>query len=454
MRKQRTITGAAGLALTVVATLALAACSPAEPTIDPDAPVTITVSNKPPADRAEELAAFEQRIADFEDANPNITVEGTETVWDAQSFQALLAGGELPTTLVVPFTEPQSMIARGQVADLTDELEEIGLTDILNPAALSVVQDADGGVYGVPIDAYAIGLVYNRALFEAAGLDPDVSPATWEEVQEFALQISAATGVAGYSQMTTGNTGGWMFSAITYANGGTVQNAAGTESTFDDDPAREQLERLYDMRWTDQSMGSNFLYDMTSISQEFAAGRVGMFVGAPANYIFATLLNGMDPADFGMGPMPQGDSAGGTMSGGAAQVVSPDATPEQQLAAVKWFAFGLESSTDQDKAVAAAEASKAAGLPVGLPGLPSVKASNYEEYLGWIEDYINVPLENFAPYTETVNTIALTPEPVSKAQEVYAALDSVVQAVLTDQNADIDALLAAATTNVNALLAR
>ena len=454
MRKQRTITGAAGLALTVVATLALTACSPAEPTIDPDAPVTITVSNKPPADRAEELAAFEQRIADFEDANPNITVEGTETAWDAQSFQALLAGGELPTTLVVPFTEPQSMIARGQVADLTDELEEIGLTDILNPAALSVVQDADGSVYGVPIDAYAIGLVYNRALFEAAGLDPDVPPATWEEVQDFALQISEATGVAGYSQMTTGNTGGWMFSAITYSNGGTVQNAEGTESTFDDAPAREQLERLHDMRWNDQSMGSNFLYDMTSISQEFAAGRVGMFVGAPANYIFAAILNGMDPADFGMGPMPQGEASGGTMSGGAVQVVSPDATPEQQLAAVKWFAFGLESSTDQDKAIEAAEATATAGLPVGLPGLPSLKGANYEEYLGWIEEYINVPLDQFAPYAETVNTIELTPEPVSKAQEVYAALDSVVQAVLTDQNADIDALLEAATTNVNALLAR
>ncbi len=95
-----------------------------------------------------------------------------------------------------------------------------------------------------------------------------------------------------------------------------------------------------------------------------------------------------------------------------------------------------------------------AGLPVGLPGLPSLRDADYEEYLGWIDEYINVPLDQFAPYTETVNTIVLTPEPVSKAQEVYAALDSVVQAVLTDQNADIDALLAAATSNVNALLAR
>ena len=453
MKKQHSALAGLGLASMLV----LGGCSaPAEPTVDPDAPVTITVSNKPPADRAEELAVFEQRVKDFEDANPNITVEGSETAWDAQTFQALLAGGELPTTLVVPFTEPQSMIERGQIADISAEVEQIGLTDLLNPAALTVAQDGEGNLYGVPVadSAYAIGLVYNRALFEEAGLDPDDPPTTWDEVQEDAAAITEATGVAGYAQMTTSNTGGWMFSAITYSNGGTVQNDEGTESTFDNDAAHEQLERLHDMRWNDNSMGSNFIYDMPSISQEFAAGRIGMFIGAPANYIYASVLNGMSPDNFGMGPMPQGADAGGTMSGGALQVVSPDATPEQKLAAAKWFAFSLVASTDKDAAVAAAKAAFDQGLPVGLPGLPVLKNDTYQEYLGWVADYVNVPLENFAPYTDTVNTIKLTPEPTSKAQEVYAALDSVVQAVLTDENADIDKLLADATTNVDALLGR
>ena len=104
--------------------------------------------------------------------------------------------------------------------------------------------------------------------------------------------------------------------------------------------------------------------------------------------------------------------------------------------------------------MAAAKAASDQGLPVGLPGLPVLKNDTYQEYLGWVADYVNVPLENFAPYTDTVNTIKLTPEPTSKAQEVYAALDSVVQAVLTDENADIDKLLADATTNVDALLGR
>ncbi|HEY4226286.1 MAG TPA: sugar ABC transporter substrate-binding protein, partial [Pseudolysinimonas sp.] len=43
-------------------------------------------------------------------------------------------------------------------------------------------------------------------------------------------------------------------------------------------------------------------------------------------------------------------------------------------------------------------------------------------------------------------------EPNKHTQELYAALDSVVQAVLTDKNADIDALLKGVNTQIQALI--
>ena len=46
----------------------------------------------------------------------------------------------------------------------------------------------------------------------------------------------------------------------------------------------------------------------------------------------------------------------------------------------------------------------------------------------------------------------LVPEPVAHSQEMYAILDTIVQAVLTDENADVDALLADADTQVQALI--
>ena len=44
------------------------------------------------------------------------------------------------------------------------------------------------------------------------------------------------------------------------------------------------------------------------------------------------------------------------------------------------------------------------------------------------------------------------PEPSAHTQEMYAILDTIVQAVLTDENADIDALLADADAQVQALI--
>jgi hypothetical protein len=43
-------------------------------------------------------------------------------------------------------------------------------------------------------------------------------------------------------------------------------------------------------------------------------------------------------------------------------------------------------------------------------------------------------------------------EPSAHTQELYAALDTVVQAVLTDKNANIDALLKQATSDVQAIV--
>jgi hypothetical protein len=64
-----------------------------------------------------------------------------------------------------------------------------------------------------------------------------------------------------------------------------------------------------------------------------------------------------------------------------------------------------------------------------------------------------VPRENYELYLSTVETVPIVPEPAVKAQEVYAALDAVVQAVLTREDADIDALLSEAQATVDAIIA-
>jgi multiple sugar transport system substrate-binding protein len=59
----------------------------------------------------------------------------------------------------------------------------------------------------------------------------------------------------------------------------------------------------------------------------------------------------------------------------------------------------------------------------------------------WIKPYINVPQSQMKPFTTGIFNQRVVPEPPVVTQAVYHALDPVVQAVLTDRNANIPQLL-------------
>ena len=453
--KIRTLRAATVLALAAAMTASLVGCSGSSDAPAASSKVTITVGDRPPTSQPEPRKLFDAQVVAFEKANPNITLKPSETAYDVTTFQALLAGGNLPDVFAVPFTDPQGLIKKGQIADITDALDTAGITKQLNKTTLTVGQDAAGKIYGIPSGAYSIGLVYNRALFTKAGLDPDKPPTTWDQVRTDAKAITDATGVPGFETLGTKNQGGWIFSAITYSFGGTIENTAGTKVTFNAAPSKKALQTLKDMRWTDQSIGANGLYDLDSISQDFAAGKIGMWIAAPDVYNAAITNNKMDKADFGVGGMPQSGGTNGTLSGGTLQVVSPKTTEAQRVAAVKWINWNyVRQFENKGAALQVAAAAGASGNPVGLPGLSVVSASTNKQYLGWIKSDINVPVSNFDPYVAASAKLPITPEPVNDAQEVYAALDPIIQAVLTDKNANIDQLLASAETAINAKLSR
>src|SRR4029077_1421391 len=102
--------------------------------------------------------------------------------------------------------------------------------------------------------------------------------------------------------------------------------------------------------------------------------------------------------------------------------------------------------------VADAKALVANKQPVGVPALPIFDKATYDESQTWIKDYINVPTNQMTPFTSGIFKQPLVNEPTLHTQDLYAALDPVVQAVLTDKNADIDAPLKAANSKVEGFL--
>lgn len=421
--------------------------------VDSDAPVTISVGGMPTTEFPEQRAAFERTLVDFAEQHENITIEPQETQWEADTFQALLAGGTMPTVLQVPFTEIGALIERQQVAAIGDYLADSAVLDQLNPTVMDVVTDDGGEIWGIPTAAYTMGILYNRALFTEAGLDPDAPPSTWEEVREAAVAIDSGTGAQGFQTMTLDNTGGWILTTMSYAFGSTLQSEDGTTATVDNPATAAALEYYRQLRWEDEVMGSNFLLNYDDAVNAFAAGQVGMFVQGADNYTNMVINRGMDPQDFGVAPLPLADDGLGTLGGGTIAVVDPRASAEQIAAAVAWIEFqSFRQFTDEEVAVEQAQAAAADGVAVGAPGLPVVNAELEAQYMGWIAQEINVPRENYEAYLSTVEEIPLIPEPAARAQETYATLDPVVQAVLTRQDADIAQLLQDAQGTVQAAL--
>ncbi|MGV8978868.1 MAG: ABC transporter substrate-binding protein [Cellulomonas sp.] len=417
--------------------------------------VEISVVSLKPGSEKSAFDAFDQQVKQFETLNPDITVKSEEYEWTGPTFAAQLAGGTLPDVFTIPFTDGKTLIQNGQLANLDAQVKTLPYAKLFNPNVLQAAQGEDGKIYAIPYAAYGIGLQYNRTLFTQAGLDPNKPPTTWDEVRKDAKQIADKTGQAGYATMSQSNTGGWQLTVATYARGGRVETVAGTKATatLDNAGTKAALEYLKKLRWEDNSMGSNFLYDWGSINQAFAAGQIGMYTGGSDVYTSLRTSNAINPSDYGLTVLPLEGKDAGVLGGGTLAAVNAKASDAVKEAAVKWIDFYyMQKLANKDAAVLDAKTLSEADQPVGTPSLPIFDKATYDTSLTWIKDYINIPTDQVATFNAKIFDQPLVAEPARSTQELYAALDTVVQAVLTDQNADIDALLTKANTDVQAVL--
>ncbi|MFC5820807.1 ABC transporter substrate-binding protein [Nonomuraea harbinensis] len=437
--------------LLVASALGLAACGSGQqaPPAGGAGQVTITVACQPAKSAPKERQAWDDDVAAFMKANPGVTVKSTDQqpCFDPKTFGPKLAGGQMETVFVVPVTNYDDVIRQGQALDITAYTGEIKNWDDLRQDVRDLVTK-DGKVYGVPNVHYGVGLVYNRKLFAEAGLDPNTPPTTWAEIREAAKKIAAlGPGHVGYGEYSGGNTGGWHFTQAIYGRGGSILTDDGKKAAFNSPEGRAVLQTLHDMRWVDDSMGTKLLVGWESLMVAMGSGKVGMMLGAPDVVTDVVGKFKGSVADYGITGFPE---AKASLSGGEAFMINPKATPEEAKAGMRWldFRFNTVGKGRFDFA-----RGKAIGNPVGVPDnavygdSPTGQAIQADRVKN-----ASLPVENYDPYVKASAAIPPKAEPVH-AQEIYAILDVAMSGVLSDEDADIDKLLADAETKVNAVLA-
>jgi multiple sugar transport system substrate-binding protein len=413
--------------------------------------VSITVASLIPGSTDAAKQQFAAQVAQFEKKNPNIQIKPVEYQWTGPTFAAKLAAGTLPTVFEVPFTDARTLGENGQLADLTSFVKKLPYYSKYNPAVLAEGTTSKGKIVALPKGAYAQALHYNRKLFQQAGLNPAKPPTTWGQVIADAKVISQKTGKAGYAEMAKNdNTAGWILTTVVYTLGGRMETGSGSKAkaTLSNPLTIQALNMLKKMRWTDNSMGSNFDMGWSDINQQFAAGNIGMYISGSDIYTNLVQASNVDPSIYGIAPLPLAKNRNaGVLGGGTLAAVKPNVNAAEKAAAVKWIDFFYEQPlVDKSQAIRNAQTLSANKQPVGVPALPVFDKAQYDLANTWIKPFINVPLNQMKPFTTGIFKQKLIPEPAAATQSVYHALDPVVQAVLTDKNADVSSLLTQAST--------
>ncbi len=124
----------------------------------------------------------------YEAANPGVTIT-LELEPEGGTFQALIAAGNQPDLIITSFGPQLGTLAEQEAAVALEDLP--GADELFGRLESAAIQALYGHTYYVPMGADVTLMIYNKALFEEAGLDPDTPPATWDDFLAAAEAIDA-----------------------------------------------------------------------------------------------------------------------------------------------------------------------------------------------------------------------------------------------------------------------
>lgn len=313
---------------------------------------------------------WEATVADFEKANPGVTIE-IQSIQNEDldgKLQTALNSGDAPDIFLQRGGgKMAAMVKAGQLKDLTDAIAGPAAEEI--PDAAYSANSLDDKIYAMPVAVLPGGLFYSQDLFDEAGITEN--PTTIDELESATEALKAA----GIDPVALGAKDAWpaahwyYWFALRECSPETLAQAA-DEMNFDDDCWIRAGEDLQDFAAT-EPFNSGFL---TTTAQQGAASSAGLIanhqaamelMGAWNPGVIGSLTPDQKPlADLSWFPFPEvegGEGLPGSMMGGvdgySCSVDAPDAcvdflnylgTSEVQTAYYKAFNAPPVNTVAQD----------------------------------------------------------------------------------------------------------
>lgn len=286
-------------------------------------------------------ATVEGMAQEFTKQNPNITIKPVYTGSYADTAVKTQAGVQSknpPDVAVLQSTELFSLLDMDAIIPLDDYIAEEGGDSYLSdfyPAFLSNSQTGSK-TYSIPFQRSTIVLYYNKDLFQAAGLDPEKAPQTWDEMRDYAKKLTKdgtwglEIPVSGYAY--------WMLQTFALQNGNNLMSEDGKKVMFNTPENIEGLQYWSDLAKKDKVVPEG-VTEWGTVPSDFLEGKTAMMYHTTGN-----LSNVKNNAkfNFGVSFLPKNKSYG-SPTGGGNMYIFKDIDKKKQDAAWKFVQFMTET---------------------------------------------------------------------------------------------------------------
>ena len=290
---------------------------------------------------------IETYVDEFEAEHPDIRVNtvfgGNYTENQAKVITAIRSGN--PPDVAVLLSQELNTLLSLEAVDPLDEViaadpEAQAMMDDFFPGFMSNSILA-GQTWSVPFQRSTPVLYYNIEAFEEAGLDPDSPPETWDELVEYAQQLTLRDdsgrvtrwGVA----IPTEDRSTWLLEGLIMQAGGLLYDPAaeGRVATIDTQPVRDAIQFKADLAQV-HGVSPEGVISWGTASNDFAAGSVAMLYHSTGSLGF--IRNNAD-FEFATAFLPRHVEYGVPTGGGNLYLIR-GADPEKRDAAwtfIKWM---------------------------------------------------------------------------------------------------------------------
>jgi multiple sugar transport system substrate-binding protein len=354
--------------------------------------------------------AIQTIIDEFEKENKNIKVELVGTAQNNQKLLTQILSGDAPEVLQVPYREVLSLGSEGAFADLTEDFE--GQTDNYYKELIDL-GTVDGKLYGFPWLGHTIQLVYNKTMFEEAGITSP--PDTWEELYETAKKLTKDTdGDGKVDQYGLGLVGkqhpdiAWLASMFVNQSGAKLVEKDGDsyKVAMNSKEGKEGLE-FFKKLVDEVSPPDTGNKDGGAVMADFRNGVVAMEFQGP--WGITDIWQNGNPFEVSAAPVPAGP-AGRAADLGPYMLSIPDGLDEEKEAAAKKVIEFLASKPAQEMIMLGEKGEDGNYYPFRVPMRKDLSEADYfkehPEFLVFIEglEYpsISSPIDSWARVQEEV----------------------------------------------------